>query len=325
MNGMEFGAAIMDADDGDSTLAPGTIRIEWTALAEPYARLRVQDLAAESKLAAALAQQGQRCAVLVVATTDKERTGYVLVDGYRRARALRRLGCDTIVAMVVALAEAEALAYCHRQETSRRRSAVEDGWLVRELVTTLGLSPSEVSLLLDRTASWVSRRLGLVRDLPMEVEEAVRRGSLPPHAAMKSLLPLARANAASCAKLIAGLGGERLTTRQAALLYDAWRRGDAERRARIIENPRMFLDAATAAGHTQNKEPRRDDEAGRLAKDLGAAASLVWRAKSSLERALIGDRWVRRDDTVSREFKRLTNAYTMLARRIDDGGRDAAH
>jgi hypothetical protein len=91
-------------------------------------------------------------------------------------------------------------------------------------------------------------------------------------------------------------------------------------RARIIEAPRMLLAASEATVTGERKEPRRDDEAGRLAKDLGVAASLVWRAKSSLERALVVERWVRRDDGVVRAFRRVTEAYAALARRLDDGG-----
>jgi ParB/RepB/Spo0J family partition protein len=309
-------------ESGEAAPLAGTIRIEWGALAQPYARLRVRDAAAESKLAAAIAQQGQRCAVLVVVSAEAG-ARYVLVDGYRRARVLRRLGHDAIVAMVVALEQAEALAYCHRQETSRRRSAVEDGWLVRELVETHAMSPTQVSAALGRTRSWVSRRLGLVRALPAEVEEAVRRGTVPPHAAMKSLLPLARANSEACAKLLVALGSERLTTREVALLYDAWRRGDAETRTRIVETPRMLLAAAAATMPGEAKPPRRQDEAGRLAKDLGTAAAVVGRAKSTLERALVVDRWVRKDEAVVQSFRRVTDAYAALARRMDDGGNDA--
>jgi hypothetical protein len=110
------------------------------------------------------------------------------------------------------------------------------------------------------------------------------------------------------------------------VLYDAWRRADAEARARIVEAPRLLLAAAaTATPAEPMKEPGKDDDAGRLVKDLGAAASLVWRAKSTLERALVVDRWVRRDDAVARAFQRVTEAYAQLSRRIDEGGARGAH
>jgi hypothetical protein len=52
------------------------------------------------------------------------------------------------------------------------------------------------------------------------------------------------------------------------------------------------------------------------------AASLVWRAKSTLERAVIVDRWVRRDEAVVRALRRVTDAYAALSRRFEDGGKD---
>ena len=163
------------ADRAELPPPAGTMALEWPQLVFPYEHLRVRDERAERRLAATITHEGQRSAALVVRSAE---TGYALIDGYRRARVLRRMGRDTLVALAVDLEEAEALAYCHRLETTRRRSAVEDGWLVREL--------------LDATQA----------------------------------------------------------TKPAA-------------------------------------PPRRDDEAGQLARDLGAAAALVWRAKKTLERALI--------------------------------------
>jgi ParB family transcriptional regulator, chromosome partitioning protein len=50
----------------------------------------------------------------------------------------------------------------------------------------------------DRTVSWVSRRLSLVRTLPEAIQQHVHDGHLVAHAAMKYLVPLARANAGDC-------------------------------------------------------------------------------------------------------------------------------
>lgn len=318
MNTAPHAPDVDDVTEGATAPAPGTIRIEWSQLAQPYAHLRVRDVRAEGRLAATLAQQGQRSAALVVRVTEAR---YALIDGYRRARVLRAMGCDTIVVVALEVEQAEALAYCHRLETSRRRSALEDGWLVRELIDVHGRTASQAAEALGRSASWVSRRLGLVRALPASVEQAVRRGTLPPHAAMRSMLPLARANQSQCDALVHALGGERLTTRQAATLYEAWRSGDAEQRARIVQAPMLLLSAA--ASHKPDAGPkatRRNDEAGRLARDLSAAAALVWRAKSTLERALIVDRGVRRDHDVVGAYARVGKAYASLARRFDEHG-----
>jgi hypothetical protein len=65
----------------------------------------------------------------------------------------------------------------------------------------------------------VSRRLALVEELPETIQEHVRRGELPAHAAMKHLVPFARANPEACERLVAAIAGKGLTNRQIGQLY----------------------------------------------------------------------------------------------------------
>ena len=79
-----------------------------------------------------------------------------------------------------------------------RGNAIEEGWFLRELETRFELNRDELARRFDRTPSWVSRRLGLVRELPESVQAHVRAGAIGAHAAMRYLVPLARANADDC-------------------------------------------------------------------------------------------------------------------------------
>ena len=56
--------------------------------------LRIRDESRRRRLIASIAELGQQTAVIVVAEADR----YVLIDGYLRVEALRRLGRDTVVA-----------------------------------------------------------------------------------------------------------------------------------------------------------------------------------------------------------------------------------
>jgi ParB family transcriptional regulator, chromosome partitioning protein len=85
-----------------------------------------------------------------------------------------------------------------------------------------------------RSASWVSRRLALVAELPETIQEHVRRGELPAHAAMKHLVPLARANLEACERLVAAIAGKGLTNRQIGQLYAAWCDGLPAIRERVL-------------------------------------------------------------------------------------------
>src|SRR4030066_308079 len=80
-------------------------------------------------------------------------------------------------------------------------NALEEGWLVWELVRGGGLSLGEVGRRLERSKAWVSGRLGLVEGLPEGVLEGVLSGKIGAYVATRYLLPFARANAGDCEKL----------------------------------------------------------------------------------------------------------------------------
>ena len=66
--------------------------------------------------------------------------------------------------------------------------ALEEGWLLAELRDRFGMTLEELGKRFDRSGSWVSRRLGLVMELPREIQEQVRRGEIAPYAAMRHLV-----------------------------------------------------------------------------------------------------------------------------------------
>ncbi|WP_437943710.1 hypothetical protein WMF27_00600 [Sorangium sp. So ce281] len=94
------------------------------------------------------------------------------------------------------LGEAEALLLVRMTRAGDADNALEQGWFLRELRERFGLSGEKLSKRFGRTPSRVSRRLALVAELPESVHAHVRAGSIGAHAAMKYLVPLARANRA---------------------------------------------------------------------------------------------------------------------------------
>jgi ParB family transcriptional regulator, chromosome partitioning protein len=264
-----------------------------------YANLRVMDPGRVSRLTASLARDGQRSPVLVVA-------GAVLVDGYHRVAALRQLGRDVLSAVELPVAEADALVLAWRLETGRRKSALEEAWMLQELTGTHGRRASELALELRRPRSWVSQRLGLVRVLPETVQEAVRTSKIPAQAAMKSLVPMARADADGCARLVAALP-EPVTTRQVERLYTAWRSADATGRERIVAQPALLLKAEEALSAVAP-----DDEE-RLARDLEGVAGLCRRAR----RAVVGGVFARANRRLpDRAWDQAVEAFRSLEEEV---------
>jgi len=213
------------------------ITLEIEQLVLRYADLRVVEPGRRARLAASLAAEGQREPVLVV----QEGHSYLLIDGYLRVDALRKLALDTVEAVVIDVEEVDALVLSWRLQRSRRRSAIEDGWLVQNLVECHALSQTEVARRLQRSKGWISERLALVLVLPKEVQDAVRTGQIAARGAMRFLVPMARRVKAHCVRLIAGLKGEKLSVSELERLYRAWLEADDELRGRIVDQPLLYL------------------------------------------------------------------------------------
>jgi len=252
------------------------MQLELHQLDLRYDDLRIRGRARQARLAASMSQHGQQVPVLVVAGDEGR---YVLIDGYARVAAVTELGRDVVEAVELPVSEDEALVMCHRLETQRPRSALEDGWLLATLVDRHGLKQKELAARLRRSSSWVSRRLSLVRVLPEAVQEAVREGRVPAQAAMKYLVLLSRDNRSAAEHLVEHLGSEPVTERELATLYTAWRRGDAEQRQRIVDHPRLYLKADEELSQPAPPEPD-DGEVQALVSAFEGMARLGWRARS---------------------------------------------
>lgn len=275
------------------------MQLEIRQLELRYALLRIAEQRQQQKLLASLAAHGQQMPVTVVADAQESSDRLVLIDGYGRVAALAELSCDVVDAVMLDLGETEALLRSHRLDSQRARSALEDGWLLDELIQRHGLSLGELATRLSRSRSWVSRRLSLVTILPPGVQERVREGQLGANIAEKFFVPLARANAEQCEELVKNLDGYRPSVREMKRLYIAWRRGDAEQRLRIVEHPQLFFKA------TEDREP--DNPVKQLLRDLRALGALSQRS----ERRIDEGAW---KNAAVEEQVRLTRAWAHTRR-----------
>src|SRR5262245_47319409 len=243
-----------------------------------YEKLRAHKPEAERKLVGSLAAIGQQVPVIVV--RSERPAHFVLVDGYKRVRALRRLSHDLVGATCWDLGEAEALVLDRLMRTGEGATALEQGWLLHELAGRFALSLEDLGRRFARSASWVSRRLALVEELPEAIQEHVRRGALPAHAAMKHLVPLARVNPAACTRLVTAIAGQGLTNREVGQLYAAWRDGLPAIRDRVLTAPLLFLKARQVVGSVP------DDDGRALLDDLDMLAAIARRARRRLRQGV---------------------------------------
>jgi ParB family chromosome partitioning protein len=279
-----------------------------------YERLRVRQPARERRLLASLADTGQQMPIVVVTAPSI----YVVVDGHKRVRCLHRLHRDTVAAVIWDMSEGDALIFRHLLQTDATESAFEQAWLLHTLHEDHGLSLEVMARRFDRSVSWVSRRLSLVRTLPDTVQQHVREGRVVAHAAMKYLVPLARANADDGVRFTDAIAPHRLTTRQIGRLYQRYVAGPDVTRELVLTDPGLVLRLTD-----ETASPIRPDTSGpdALLSDLHIVGAVARRAARRLQHG--GGLLPAERDRAWRLFDQVQLDFGDLQRRCEQELRDA--
>jgi len=212
-----------------------------------FASLRMRQPRRVERLARSIEQSGQL--VPLVAVAEQER--WVLIDGYLRVAALRRLARDTAEVELWDCPLAQALLITLVRVQGRAWEAIEEGALIRELTTQFALSQREVARQTGRDVSWVNRRLGLVQEMPEALFVAICQGELSTWAATRVLAPLARANNDHAHRLLDTLQRAPLSTRALATWFQHYQKANRPKRERMVSEPRLFCQALQAQAREQ--------------------------------------------------------------------------
>ena len=249
-------------------------RIDLHALIPRFASLRLHDAPELARLVASIEQQGQL--MPVVAVPEVETAGHwVLIDGYRRHEALQRLGEDRIWVDAWERSVDEALMACLARGPDRAWEAIEEAALIAELSSRHSLQG--IARQLGRDVSWVSRRLSLIKALPEDLLDQVRKGRISLWAATRILAPLARANAEHARILLAQLEHEPLSTRELKRFYEQYRQARKVQRRRLVENPALFLQALDSQEQAADDKRLAAGPEGAWYKDLRVVSAILER------------------------------------------------
>jgi ParB family chromosome partitioning protein len=212
-----------------------------------FASLRIRQPRLVERLARSIEQNGQLVPVVAVAEPDR----WVLVDGYLRIEALRRLAQDTAWIELWDCPLSQALLWVLVRIQDRSWEAIEEGAVIRELISRFELSQRAVARQTGRDVSWVNRRLSLVQDLPEALFVAICQGELSTWAATRVLAPLARANNGHAQTLLTALQGDPLSTRELHTWYQHYQKANCLKRERMLAQPRLFCQALQAQTRDQ--------------------------------------------------------------------------
>lgn len=271
-----------------------------------YAKLRARRPSVEKRLVASLGEAGQQSAVVVV---PGEGGRYIVIDGHKRVRAMLKLKVDVVRAAVWEMSEQEALVTAYQMANGSGWNAVEEGWLVWELVRAVGLSAAEAGRRLERSKAWVSGRLGLVESLPEAVQEGVRSGKIGAYTATRHLLPFARANAGDCESLAEKVIENGFCSREVEELCRHYSLAGREGRRRMLEDPALFLKVLEASRHKDATDVGPQE--GRCLKNLELIGNVSLGLARNLP-AVVGS------ETAQGARERLKPAWELARRRWDE-------
>jgi len=288
-------------------LATACLEVDLHRLELRFASARLIEPRAVEQLARSI----ERCGQLIPCIAVPEAGGepLVLVDGYRRVAALRRLGRDTAAVECWAGDLAHALVSVLARAQGRPFAAIEEALLVRELVCGLGLSQHEVGARCGRDVSWVSRRLQLLTGLPDAILGAVREGRLSSWAATRILAPLARANPEHAEQLMSALRATPLSTRVLRRWFEHYQSADRATRERLVAHPSLFVEALHERDERRTLERLRAGPEGECLAELYRIAASIAGLRKRLPR-LCAKRFP--EEALGLAFERLQAAVAAL-------------
>lgn len=267
-----------------SATVDNVLEVDLHRLQLRFAETRLKDRRAVEHLARSIEQCGQvvPCTVVPDGEDQGQLQSWVLIDGYRRVAALKRLGRDTAQIRVWRCAVSEGLLQGLANTHARLLDPIEEALLLQELVDGQGLTQLEIARRSGRDVSWVNRRLGLLTGMPQECLTAVREGTISCWAATRVLAPLARANAPHATTLLKSTVAESLSTRDLAQWYAWYQKATRAVRERMVENPGLFLKTLYAQEQELQLEDLRKGPEGQCLKDLRAVDAIVARVRQRL-------------------------------------------
>jgi ParB/RepB/Spo0J family partition protein len=282
------------------------VDLELHQLTLRYERLRKRQPREERALLVSLSEIGQQLPVVVI----QDAPSFILIDGYKRVRALKRLARDTVRATCWQVAESEALLL---ERGLRRGSedALDQAWLLAELQERCQWSLEELARRFEHSKSWVSGRLALLQALPASIQEQIRAGTLSAHAAMKYLVPLARVNAAAAQALATAMSPLKPTSRQVGALYAGWQAGTERTRELIVQSPQIYLQAQATRATAPPSATQR------FLQDLGALGGIARRAHRILEGRLLAQLRESELTEVTAAFARANGEVQRLVQRFE--------
>jgi ParB family transcriptional regulator, chromosome partitioning protein len=250
-----------------------SVEVDLPSLDLRYAHTRIARPKHVEMIATSIERFDQITPVLIVPEDER----LVLIHGFVRLAAIRKLGRDTIQADIQGISEVQALYHLLADTEQRQWEAVEQAWIIRDLHERLGCSLREIARGIGYDTSWVARRLSLIEGLSENILRSVATGTVSTYAASRVLVPLARANTDHAQRLVAHLGDHRLSTRELAAFFKHYEASNKQTRERMVADPSLFLKANKSREDKTAADALRQGPEGAWIKDWDIVKAVIRR------------------------------------------------
>ena len=149
--------------------------VKLEKIGQKYSEYRLAPPEIVRSIQSSMATVGQLHPVIL----RKDRDAYQMVDGFKRYYAAQKLLWKRLDTTIIDIDEitAKTLILRYNQQSSRMLD-YEEAKIVFSLKTEHGLKQEDISRLLLRSISWVSRRLGFIEKLNDNVQQHLQLGSI---------------------------------------------------------------------------------------------------------------------------------------------------
>jgi len=215
-----------------------------------------------------------------VAAIDGAKNRFILMDGYLRLAALRRLGSDTVRVTLWDCDEVSGLLRVLAGAQAHPWAAIEEARTIRMLIQQFDCSQHAIARDIGRDVSWVNRRLSLIESVSDDVLATVCKGQLSTWAAARIIAPLARANSAHATTMVEFLKHHSLPTRDLNTWNQHYQKASHSVREEMVKDPALFLSALRNQQQEKQAATLAAGPEGAWVKDMGIIKAILKRQQS---------------------------------------------
>ena len=206
--------------------------IEISSLDLRYEGHRMRNSVQEAKLTASIAERGIEEPLEGVDIGEE----HILLNGFKRYRSARKLRIETVPYVSLGQDEAMGIMGLLRISNNKALGILEQARFVGDLKNIHHMSVAEIAQELSRSKSWVSMRIGLMREMTEAIQKKLFSGAFPVYPYMYTLRQFMRMNSVSKEQIeefVVAVSGRKLSVREVEQLANGYFRGPESFREEI--------------------------------------------------------------------------------------------